>query len=57
MEEKNLTIYFNREQLLFIASALIVAGIASNYSTISPSTTHAIVARSVAEELLNRILK
>ena len=57
MEEQNITIYLDRKQLLFLASALIVAGIASNYSTVCPSTTHAIVARSVAEELLNRILK
>ena len=57
MEEKNLTIHFDREQLLFIASALIVAGIASNYSTVSPSTSHALVAKCAAEDLLNRILK
>ena len=57
MEEKNITIYLNREQLLFIAAVIILAGIASNYSTVCPSTTHAIVARSAAEDLLNRILK
>ncbi len=56
MEQQNLTISFDREQLLFIASVIILAGIASNYSTVSPSSSHAIVARSVAEDLLNSIL-
>lgn len=57
MEEKILTIYLNREQLLFIAAVIILAGIASNYSTVSPSTSHALVAKCAAEDLLNRILK
>ena len=56
MEQQNLTISFDREQLLFIASVIILAGIASNYSTVSPSSSHAIVARRVAEDLLKSIL-
>ena len=28
-----------------------------NYSTVSPSTSHALVAKCAAEDLLNRILK
>ena len=39
------------------ASAIIVAGIASNYSTVCPSTSHGIVARSVARDLLDSVLK
>ena len=57
MEEKNITIYLNKEQLIYLASAIILAGIASNYSTVSPSTSHALVAKCAAEDLLNRILK
>ena len=56
MEQQNLTISFDREQLLFIAAVIILAGIASNYSTVSPSTSHALVAKCVAEDLLNSIL-
>lgn len=56
MEQQNLTIRFDREQLLFLSSVIILAGIASNYSTVSPSSSHGIVARSVAEDLLNSIL-
>lgn len=56
MEQQNFTIHFDREQLLFFASVIILAGIASNYSTVSPSSSHGIVARSVAEDLLNSIL-
>ena len=57
MEEHTLIISFDRKQLLFLASAIIVAGIASNYSTVCPSTSHGIVARSVARDLLDSVLK
>ena len=56
MEEQT-TIILTREQLLIITSAVILAGIASNYSTASPSSSRALVAVSVAEDLLEQILK
>ena len=49
-EEKTIT---QREQLLVITSAIILAGLASNYSTTRPST---ILARGYAKELLDNIL-
>ena len=49
-EEKNIT---TREQLLVITSAIILAGLASNYSTTRPSI---ILARGYAKELLDNIL-
>ena len=49
-EEKTIT---TREQLLVITSAIILAGMASNYSTTRPST---ILARGYAQELLDNIL-
>ena len=55
--ENQTTIILTREQLLVITSAVILAGIASNYSTVSPSSSHALVAVSVAEDLLNQIVK
>ena len=55
MEEQNITIRFDREQLLFLASVLIVAGIASNYSTVSPSAFHGILAQSLAQSLLDSV--
>lgn len=45
-----------REQLLVLATAIIVAGIASNYSTSYPSSTHLSVAKGLAKELLDSIL-
>ena len=55
MEEQNLTIRFDREQLFFLASVIIVAGIASNYSTVSPSSFHGILARSLAQSILDDV--
>lgn len=52
-EEKTIT---TREQLLVITSAIILAGMAANYSTVSPSSIHSIIARALAEELLETIL-
>ena len=57
MEEQTIIISIDRKQLLFLAAAIIVAGIASNYSTVCPSTSHGIVARSVARDLLDSVLK
>lgn len=54
--EKNI-ITIDREQLLVITSAIILAGMASNYSTVSPSSSHSTIARSLAEDLMERILK
>ena len=36
---------------------LLYGGAPSSYSTVSPSTSHALVAKCAAEDLLNRILK
>lgn len=49
-EEKTIT---TREQMLVITSAIILAGLASNYSTTRPSI---ILARGYAKELLDNIL-
>ncbi len=52
-EDKTIT---QREQLLIITTAIILAGIASNYSTVSPSSSHIIVARAAAKDILASIL-
>ena len=57
MEEQTSIIILPREQLLILSSAIILAGIAANYSTVSPSSSHAIVARAVAQELMDCIQK
>ena len=56
MEEQT-TIILDKEQLLILCSAIIIAGMASNYSTGSPSTTHLLVAQSLAQSLLAPIQK
>ena len=57
MEEQNTQPLSTRDQLLFLASAIIIAGIASNYSTVSPTSTHLLVAQGLAQSLLDSILK
>lgn len=58
MEKQSPTIIrMNREQLLLIVAAVILAGMASNYSTVCPSTTHASIARRLAQDLLDSSLK
>jgi len=52
-EEKTIT---PREQLLAVCSAIILAGIVSNYSSVGPSSTHIIWARGTARDLLDSIL-
>ena len=52
-EEKTIT---PREQLLVITSAIILAGIVSNYTTVGPNFTHIIVAKGAARDLLDNIL-
>ena len=54
MEQNAITL--SREQLLVITSAIILAGIAANYSTVSPST-HSTIAMSLARELMGDFLK
>lgn len=49
-EEKTIT---QREQLWIITSAIILAGLAANYSTVSPSI---ILARGWAKDIINNIL-
>lgn len=52
-EEKTIT---QREQLLVITSAIILAGIVSNYSSVGPSFSHIIVAKGAAKDILDNIL-
>ena len=52
-EEKYIT---QREQLLVITSAIILAGIVSNYSSVGPSFSHIIVAKGAAKDILDSIL-
>jgi hypothetical protein len=53
MEEKTIT---PREQLWIITTAIILAGITANYSTVSPSSSHIIVAKVAARDILSSIL-
>ena len=55
MEEQKIII--DQDALLFLASAIIAAGIASNYGTISPSKTHVLIAKGVAKSLMEIIFK
>ena len=50
MEEKKIT---QREQLFIITTAIILAGMAANYSTVSPSI---ILAKGLARDILDNIL-
>ena len=51
MEEQNAQPLSPRDQLLLIMISIIVAGMASNYSTVSPTTTHIYVAQGVARDI------
>ena len=51
MEEKTIT---TREQLWIVTTAIILAGQAANYSTVSPSL---IMAKGLARDLLDSILE
>lgn len=52
-EEKNIT---PREKLWIITSAIILAGMISNYISFGPSSTNIIVAKGAARDLLDNIL-
>lgn len=52
-EEKTIT---HREQLMVITTAIILAGIVSNYTTVGPSSSHVIVAKGAARDILATIL-
>ena len=54
--EENPIIISERERLLILTTAIIVAGIASNYSTICPSESHVCIARSLARTIVNYFL-
>ena len=56
MEEQTTPI-LTKEQLLILCSSIILAGIASNYSTVSPTTTHSCIAKDLAQSLLDAISK
>ena len=52
MEEQSpIIILMNKEQLLLIIEAIIVAGMAANYSTICPSRSHVTIAHGLAKYL------
>ena len=57
MEDQKTIIIIDKESLLFLASAIILAGMASNYTTRYPSETHALVANGVANKLMEIVLK
>lgn len=57
MEEQNTQPLSAREQLFLIMTAIIVAGIASNYSTTCPSASHIYVAKGVARDIFKIVLK
>ena len=46
-----------REQLLVITSAIILAGMVANCTTLGPSDNKILVARITASDLLNSILE
>ena len=52
-EEKTIT---QREQLWIITSAIILAGIVSNYSSVGPSSSHSVVGKAAARDILDSIL-
>ena len=52
-ENKNIT---PKDQLLAITSAIILAGLAANTTTVCPSTSHIKVAKTTAQDLLDSIL-
>ena len=45
-----------RDQLMILATAIILGGIASNYSITYPSSSHLCMAKGLAKELLDSIL-
>lgn len=57
MEEQTPKPLSTREQLFLIMIAIIVAGIASNYSTIYPSTTHISIAQRTVKDIFKAVLK
>ena len=52
-EERTIT---TREKLWIITSAIILAGMVSNYISFGPSSTNIIVAKGAARDLLDNIL-
>ena len=56
MKEENPLKISTRDQLWILTAAIILGGMASNYSTVSTSTIHIIVAKCAAKELIDRIL-
>ena len=57
MEEQNHTPLSIREQLSLVLVAIIVAGMAANYSTPCPTTTHIYIAQGIAKDILKIVLK
>ena len=55
MEEPPIIIS-ERERLLILTTAIIVAGIASNCTTVCPSESHFLIARSLARIIVNYYL-
>lgn len=57
MEEQTTIIILNKEQLFTVTAAIILAGIVSNYSSVGPSSSHILVAKGAAKDLLDSIVK
>lgn len=57
MEEQNTQPLSPRDLIILIMTSIIVAGMASNYSTVSPTTTHIYVAQGVARDIFKIVLK
>ncbi len=57
MEEQNTQPLSSREQLFLIMTTILVAGMAANYSTACPSTSHIYIAKGVARDILKIVLK
>ena len=57
MEEQNTQPLSSKEQLFLIMTSIIVAGMAANYSTTCPSTSHIYVAQGVVMDIFKIVLK
>lgn len=47
----------SRELLLLLMTTIIVAGMAANYSTSCPATSHIYIAKGVARDIFKIVLK
>ena len=57
MEEQNHTPLSTREQLSLVLVAIIVAGMAANYSTSCPANSHIYIAKGVVRDIFKIVQK